>query len=507
MESPNRNDSTAPSQTELVNVSKKSTLPVPTKRSLLPSGKPLLRQTSFWSRSIIWGIVGVTSFAVIWACLADFEEAVSAQGKLEPRVDVREVQVPVGGVVQEVIVKDGRHVKRGELLLKLDSTAATAQIKSLEQIAKSLADENRFYRLTMSGNAPVASSVTLRSPALELLADNRTALVAENRVYRAQLHGSTDRTSIEEGERIAAGKSEFDSRVAAARYEIEQLEKQKSENAERTTNGRDSLEINRRIYNDLKPLVEEGGIARVQYLNQQLKVNEDTSKVVQLKREEERLNALINQAREKSRNTISTTQQDLLARIAQNQQKISQIDSQLSKQIVENEKRTHEIQSQLSQLHLTLVYQDVRSPADGTVFDLKAYRGFVANTSQPVLKIVPDDALIARIFITNKDIGFIREGMAVDVRLDSFPYSEFGDLKGKLMWIGSDALPPEQIRPFYSFPAKIALDRQYLEIRGRQIHLQSGMSLSANVKLRKRKVIQIFTELFLRNVDSLKTVR
>lgn len=157
---------------------------------------------------------------------------------------------------------------------------------------------------------------------------------------------------------------------------------------------------------------------------------------------------------------------------------------------------------------MNLTYQDLKAPADGTVFDLQAHTpGFAATASQPLLKIVPDDALTAKVFITNRDSGFVKEGMKVDVRIDSFPYSEFGDIKGQLVWIGSDAEPPDSIHPYYRFPAKVRLSRQSLLINGRQVPLQSGMSVSANIKVRSRTVMSIFTDLFAKSVESLKSVR
>jgi HlyD family secretion protein len=97
--------------------------------------------------------------------------------------------------------------------------------------------------------------------------------------------------------------------------------------------------------------------------------------------------------------------------------------------------------------------------------------------------------------------------MPVDVRVDSFPFSEFGDIKGELVWIGSDALPPDQIRQFYSFPATVRLDQQELMIRGNGVPLQSGMSVSANIITRDRTVLSIFTDLFIRKVESVTTSR
>jgi HlyD family secretion protein len=81
----------------------------------------ILRQASHWSRAVVWSIVGVTVVTVAWSCLAKFEEAVPAQGKLEPKGLVQPVQAPVGGVVQQVFVKEGQAVQAGDRLITLES--------------------------------------------------------------------------------------------------------------------------------------------------------------------------------------------------------------------------------------------------------------------------------------------------------------------------------------------------------------------------------------------------
>jgi len=194
--------------------------------------------------------------------------------------------------------------------------------------------------------------------------------------------------------------------------------------------------------------------------------------------------------------------------MADNDKRIAEIDSQLTKEIVDNNQKIAQTDSQISQAQLSWRYSELTAPSNGTVFDLQAHTpGFVANASQPILKIVPDDALTAKVFITNRDIGFVKEGMDVDVRIDSFLFSEFGDVKGKLVEIGSDALPPDQIHPYYRFPAKVRLARQSLSINGRAVPLQSGMSVSTNIKVRERTVMSIFTDLFTKSIESLKSVR
>jgi HlyD family secretion protein len=124
------------------------------------------------------------------------------------------------------------------------------------------------------------------------------------------------------------------------------------------------------------------------------------------------------------------------------------------------------------------------------------------------MKIVPDDYLVAEVDVTNADIGFVSKGQKADVRIDSFPFSEFGDVKGTVESIGSDALPPDQIHREYRFPIKIKLDQQYIGVKGRDIALQSGMSVSANIKVKEnRTVLSIFTDLFWNTKGSLERMR
>lgn len=95
----------------------------------------------------------------------------------------------------------------------------------------------------------------------------------------------------------------------------------------------------------------------------------------------------------------------------------------------------------------------------------------------------------------------------VKVEVDSFPAREYGRIDGKLIFVGSDALPPTQAKPFYSFPAKIEISRQSLQVRGVEVPLQSGMAVSANIKVRNRRVISLFVDFLMGPIDKTKEVR
>ena len=472
----------------------------------------VLRQSSKWTQAILWTLIGSVTFGLIWAWIAKIEESVPAQGKLEPQGTVKEVKTPATGVLKEILVKDGERVVEGQVLLRIDATAAKAQLESLQKLRQNLQEENQFYRSVLTGDrTPITTKKAIAVPAeLLSLASNREALVSESQLYRIQLNGGGADLSGDQRERLRANQSELNSRSQAAEANILQTIEQLNQTQTKRLARQESLAINKKILNDIKNAFDEGAIARIQYLKQQEEVKNTESEIRQLQQEEMRFMAAITEGRSRLNNTFDTNRKELTVQIADNTKRIAEIDSQLTKALVENSKRLAEVEGQISQASVTLQYQELRAPVSGTVFELKAGLGYVANisTSESVLKIVPDDQLVAKIFITNQDIGFVKEGMPVDVRLDSFPFSEFGDIKGKLVWIGSDALPPDQSNPSYRFPAKVQIEKQAIKINEyRKINLQSGMSLTANIKIRERTVISLFTDFFFKNTESLKYVR
>ena len=257
-------------------------------------------------------------------------------------------------------------------------------------------------------------------------------------------------------------------------------------------------------------LVDLQSNGKIEYDQQKQQIESRLAEIEQLKEEEERLQLDITQGREELANTMAFSERDVRDLIANNDKQIASIDSQLTKTIVENEKRIAEIDSQISRTELTLKYQEILAPIGGTVFDLQVGRGSVPspNSQEAALKIVPEEDLIAEVFITNEDIGFVRKGMAVDVRITSFPFHDFGDIKGEVIWIGSDALEPDGIYNFYRFPAKVRLNRQVLAVADREIPLQSGMSITTNIKIREhRKVISLFIDMFTKKIESLEQMR
>jgi hemolysin D len=466
------------------------------KAAIKTSEQPVILERSiFWSSAFVWLIIGLTVSAVTWACLAQIEEAVPAAGKLEPEGATKDVQAPTGGVIRTVEVKDGERVKAGQVLITLDPTSPQADLESLTRTKAALTQENRFYTAQVNGFRLQGQGTAEVDATPDFLRNQQQLLIAS--------------------------RAEFQSRVTAAQLEVSQLQTQLSQVQKQLATARSvlqatqgilvqSLQIrdtNKQILDDMRPVAESGALSQLQYKQQQQRYQSAEQDVLSRKsaiatalgdiakfnKDEERLSVLISQAQERLNNTASLTYKEVLAKIADNQKRISEVDAQMSK------------------AKLTLSYQEIKSPIEGTIFDMKVKGpGFVISgntTTQPLMTIVPKGKLIAKVYITNRDIGFVKEGMQVEVKVDTFPNLEFGSIKGKLINIGSDALPPTQERPFYAFPAKVEIESQEFDVGGRKIPLQAGMSVNSSILIRKRSVMTIFLSQFTNKVDSFKYVR
>ena len=263
----------------------------------------------------------------------------------------------------------------------------------------------------------------------------------------------------------------FNSQLNTARQQSQQFRSRLEQIAARLGSRRATMELKEQIAIDMKPLFESGAMSRNQYLLQLNQVQETRAEVSTLEEERSRV--------------------------------IGQIASQLN----QTDRRMIQIRAELVALQETISYRTVRAPIKGKVFDVKVSPQTVVNADQEVLKLVPANRLQARIAISDTDIGFVKVGLPVNVSVDSFPSGEFGYITGTLVKLGSDVLPPDRESQQYRFPATVSLKEQVVQAGNQQLNLQSGMGISANIKLRSRPVISIVSDLFTKQLDGVKRFR
>ncbi len=233
------------------------------------------------------------------------------------------------------------------------------------------------------------------------------------------------------------------------------------------------------ILRRLDYLTKQGGMGLVQYMQEKDKGQQMRSQIAQTE-----------------------------AAIRQTDAELDEVSSDLLKQRKESDRQLSDLERQRVEVKEQLQTELLKSPVRGQVFDLTpTSKGYAVAPNEPLLKIVPLDKLQAKVYVTSKDIGFVKVGQLSEVRLDSYPFTEFGSIKGRVKRISTDSLPPDEQNPQPRFPVLIKLDQQKLEKNGRSYALKSGETLSANLVLREKRVITLLTDVIDRAFDALKPIR
>lgn len=133
--------------------------------------------------------------------------------------------------------------------------------------------------------------------------------------------------------------------------------------------------------------------------------------------------------------------------------------------------------------------QSLRAPVTGVIQQLAIHTlGGVVTTAQPLMVLVPEShQLELDVMILNKDVGFVLPGQAVEVKVDSFPYTRFGTLSGEVKHVSRDAMEDQQ--QGLVFPARIRLNSDRLSVEGKSVRLSAGMAVSVEIKTGRRRVI------------------
>lgn len=133
-----------------------------------------------------------------------------------------------------------------------------------------------------------------------------------------------------------------------------------------------------------------------------------------------------------------------------------------------------------------------RTSANGTVQQLNIHtEGGVVSHGEELMVIVPEgDVMEVEALVPNKDIGFIEHGQAVVIKVESFPYTRYGYITGRVKSISFDAIEHQDYGLVYQ--AIIDLDQDYLMVNERKIPLTAGMNVTAEIKIRDRRVISYF---------------
>lgn len=367
----------------------------------------MLRQDPARARALVRFLLLVVLLFLIWAALAPMEEVARGEGRVVPSKQLQVLQSLDGGIVSEILVKEGQVVAAGQVLLRVDPTRFVSSVR-----------ENRSQYLSLLAKAArlkALSDGTSFVPPPELVKDDPKLLSEELRLYEAK-------------------REELASLIGLTRQQLAQKQAELAEATSKRDEAARAFELSAQELAVTKPLMASGAVSEVELLR--------------LERDVARFRGERNQA---------------VAQIARAQGGIMEASHKIREveQNFRNEagKELAETQARLSQLTEGNVgladrvkQADLRSPMRGTVKRLLVNTiGGVVQPGRDVVEVVPlDDSLLVEARIQPRDVAFLHPGQRAIVRLTAYDYSIYGGMEATLEQIGADSVADEKGNVYYT---------------------------------------------------------
>lgn len=415
------------------------------------------------ARILLWTIALFLIAAAIWASQAQLDKVTVGQGKVIPSSQLQVVQNLEGGLVKELLVKEGDTVARGQRLILIDDTLFRSDFREREQELNGLrADEIRIRAL------------------LESVQINDTAALEEWRdsiiLNRQPLQVPSDLTAARPGlvNQAQASYQEQLSNIQNQLYvtaqKIRQKEQELIELESRIDNLEQSLAFAEEELNITRPLAEEGVVPQIDLIKLQRQLN-DTQR--ELSSAQLSLPSVVSSMREAVFQrldvalTFRTEQQETL--------------NQVEQQIASMTEGKVSLQDRVARTVVT-------SPVDGTVKKLHVNTvGGVIQPGMDIIEIVPsEDNLLIEAKIAPQDIAFLRPGLEAVVKFSAYDFTVYGGLNGQLETISADTIQDEEGNSFYL--VKVRTEKNNIG-DAETLPIIPGMTASVDIITGKRSVL------------------
>jgi hemolysin D len=445
-------------------------------REFLPAVLEVLEQPpSPIGRLLTLSIVGFAVLAIAWAVLGTLDVVASAQGRIIPSGRVKLVQPADAGVVRAIHVREGLAVKAGDVLIELDPTTAGA-------------DRDLLARDLMATRVEVA-----RLKAAELNPAQPDAAFVAPANADAELVGVQRGLMLARAQEQAAKLSALEADLARRRAELTSIQAQIAKLESTVPLVRKRAETRRYLADK-----QYGSELAWLEIQQQL-VDGEGELLVQRSRAHEAEAAIA---------SATQTRRQAEAEYARS----------LYTERTEAEKKAAELAQQLIKAEQKHSQMTLRAPIDGVVQQLAANTvGGVVTPAQPLMVVVPADAPVeVEAMIQNKDIGFVAPGQAAAVKVETFIFTKYGTIPGRVLSVARDAIEDKpggaggpggpgggggQPGQGLVYAARIGLERTAMEVEGRAVALAPGMAVTVEIKTGERRLIDYVLTPLLRHRD------
>lgn len=403
-------------------------------------------------RFVAWTAILFTAFALVWATVGRIDVVAVASGKVIPSGKTKAIRVKESAEVKAIHVAEGQAVKAGQLLIELDPTSADADVARIRSdLIGAKIDQARASAMLKA----------IDDSSRPKLKPSSIADASEDQVAAA-------------GRWLDGQYLEFRSSLQLVDAEIDQRQADVMTARTQLNSFAMALPIAERLSSDYERLLAKQFISRHAYLEKEQARLELVRQIAYQRAAVTQTAAAKREAEKRKESTVAQARRAMLDLLQQSELKAEALVQELSKARYQEELTT------------------IESPVDGTVQQLAVHTvGGVVAPGQDLLLVVPSNEPVeVEAMLENKDVGFVHPGQPVTVKIETFTYTKYGVLEGEVLSVSGDAIEDQKKGLVYS--AKIRLVHDDVNVNGKQVRLQPGMAVTAEVKTDDRRIISYF---------------
>lgn len=412
--------------------------------------RAIVMQEPLRARFVLRSAMVIVVTLITWASLAQIDEVTRGEGKVIPSRQLQVIQSVNGGVVSEVLVKEGQVVDAGQLLLRIDQTRFVSTMR-----------ESRSQYLSLQARAARLRALAEGTPFVpppEVVKEDPDTVAAERSLYESR-------------------RSELETTVAIYRQQLAQRQQELVEVQSRKEAAQQGLDLATRELTVTKPLIASGAVSEVNILRLERDVSRYRGERDQSAAQIARVGSAIGEAQRKIQEVELNFRNEARKELSETALKLNS----LSEGGVALADRVNKAM--------------VRSPVKGTINRILVNTvGGVVQPGKEVVEIVPlDDALLLEARIAPKDIGFLAAGQPALVKFTAYDFSIYGGLEATVDHIASDTVTDEKGNAFYVIRVRTQKPRL-----AANLPVIPGMVAEVDVKTGKKSVLSYLLKPVLR---------
>ena len=409
-----------------------------------------IEQQPLRARTLLYGVGIIVVLLVIWSSIAEIDEVTRGQGRVIPSQQIQIIQSQDGGVVTELLVREGDEVDKGQLLVRMDQTRFQSTFR-----------ENRAeYR------------------ALEIKAARLRAVVDKTEfVPDAEMAKAVPRIVAQEIALFESSKAELLNEQQIAAQQLIQREQELVEVTARKSQLAESLKLVQREMSVTRPMIASGAVSEVELLRLEREVNQLSGEYQQSLAQAKRIESSINEAQRK----LQEVELEFI--------------NEVREELTDTITRINSLQETGTGLSDKVSQTAVRSPVHGMIKQLFFNTiGGVVLPGKEIVEVVPlDDTLLLEVRIRPQDIAFLVPGQKAMIKFTAYDFVVYGGLEGVVEHIGADTVMDEDGNPFYD-----------VQIRTHEPNLDEdkpiipGMTVEADILTGKKTILAYLMKPVLR---------